>query len=71
MSDSLWDGMRFRLLNEIDDNNKEVLEMESDTFLPTIRLIRIFEYFKYLMGLPKMIRVYNGPEFISNMLDVW
>jgi putative transposase len=71
MSDSLWEGRRFRLLNVIDDYNREVLAMESDTSLPTIRLIRVLEYLKDLRGLPKMIRVDNGPEFISNKLDVW
>jgi putative transposase len=71
MSDSLWDGRRFRLLNVIDDYNREVLAMESDTSLPTVRLIRVLECLKDLRGLPKMIRVDNGPEFISHKLDVW
>lgn len=71
MSDTLWDGSRFRLLNVIDDYNREVLAMESDTSLPTIRLIRVLEYLKEFRGLPQMIRVDNGPEFISHKLDLW
>ena len=71
MSDSLWDGRRFRLLNIIDDFNREVLAMESDTCLPTIRLIRVLEYLEEFRGLPQMIRVDNGPEFISHKLDLW
>lgn len=71
MTDALWDGRAFRLLNIIDDFNREVLSIEADTSLPTIRLIRVLEYLKEFRGLPKMIRVDNGPEFISHKLDLW
>lgn len=71
MSDSLWDGRRFRLLNVIDDYNREVLAMEADLSLPTPRLIRLLEQLKEYRGLPRMIRVDNGPEFISHKLDSW
>lgn len=71
MSDSLWDGRRFRLLNVIDDYNREVLVMEADLSLPTQRLIRLLEQLKQYRGLPTMIRVDNGPEFISHKLDQW
>lgn len=71
MSDSLWDGRRFRLLNIIDDYNRELLMIEADLSLPTMRLIRVLEYLKEFRGLPKMIRMDNGPEFISHKLDVW
>jgi len=71
MSDALWDGRTFRLLNIVDDYNREVLHMEADTSLPTLRLIRALEYLREFRGLPKMIRVDNGPEFISAKLDAW
>lgn len=71
MSDSLWDGRAFRMLNIIDDYNREVLAIEPGHSLPTIRLIRILEYLKEFRGLPQMIRVDNGPEFISSKLDIW
>lgn len=71
MSDSLWDGRTFRLLNIIDDYNREVLAIEADTSLPTLRLIRLLERLKEHRGLPEMIRVDNGPEFISRKLDNW
>jgi len=71
MSDALWDGRKFRLLNIVDDYNREVLHIEADTSLPTVRLIRSLEYLKEFRGLPKMIRVDNGPEFISAKLDEW
>jgi putative transposase len=71
MSDSLWDGRRYRILNIIDDYNREVLAMEADLSLPTLRVIRVLEYLKEFRGLPQMIRVDNGPEFISHALDEW
>jgi putative transposase len=71
MSDTLWDGRRYRLLNIIDDYNREILHIESDLSLPTVRLIRVLEYLKEFRGTPQMIRVDNGPEFISHKLDGW
>lgn len=71
MSDTLWSGRKFRLLNIIDDYNREVLHIEADTSLPTARLIRCLEYLEEFRGLPKMMRVDNGPEFISSKLDIW
>ena len=43
MSDSLVDGRRFRLLNVMDDYNRESLAIEVDTSLPTLRVIRVLE----------------------------
>ena len=71
MSDSLWNGRTFRLLNIIDDFNREVLHIEADTSLPASRLIRTLQQLMEIRGLPKMIRVDNGPEFISYQLDEW
>ena len=71
MSDSLWDGRKFRLLNIVDDYNREILAMEADLSIPALRVIRVLEYLKEFRGLPEMIRVDNGPEFISQKLEAW
>ena len=71
MNDSLWGGRKYRLLNVVDDFNREILAIEVDTSLPTARLIRVLEYLKEFRGLPETIRVDNGPEFISHNLDMW
>ena len=71
MSDSLWDGRKIRLLNIIDDFNREVLTIETDTSLPTLRVIKSLQELSDHRGLPKFIRVDNGPEFISDKLDSW
>ena len=71
MHDSLWNGRTFRMLNVIDDYNRQVLWIETDTSLPALRVIRVLENLKDSRGLPNMIRVDNGPEFISRKLDHW
>jgi len=71
MSDSLWDGRKIRLLNVIDDCNREILWIETDTSLPAKRVIRVLQALKETRGLPQMIRLDNGPEFISHELDLW
>ena len=71
MHDSLWDGRSYRLLNIIDDHNRQVLAIEADTSLSVMRLLGVLERLKEVHGLPQMIRVDNGPEFISHKLDHW
>jgi len=71
MCDSLVDGRRFRLLNIIDDYNRESLAIEIDTSLPSLRVIRVLQRLIELRARPKMIRVDNGPEFISDKLQQW
>lgn len=77
MHDSLWNGRTYRLLNVIDDYNRQVLptakqwRIEADTSLPALRVIRVLEQLRESRGLPQMIRVDNGPEFISHKLDAW
>lgn len=71
VSDSLIDGRRFRILNIIDDYNRESLALEADTSLPALRVIRTLERLKATRGQPVLIRVDNGPEFISEKLHQW
>jgi putative transposase len=71
MSDSLVDGRRFRLLNIIDDYNRESLWIEVDTSLPSLRVIRVLERLLEMRGKPNRIRVDNGPEFVSDRLQLW
>ena len=71
MQDSLWNGKRYRLLNIMDDFNRELLCVDVDSSLPSARVIRALQWLQQDRGLPKAIRVDNGPEFISNKLDQW
>ena len=71
MCDSLVDGRRFRLLNIIDDYNRESLAIEIDTSLPALRVIRTLQRLIEMRTKPQTIRVDNGPEFISDRLQQW
>lgn len=71
MSDSLSDGRKFRLLNIIDDFNRESLAIEVDTSLPALRVIRVLNRLILQRGKPANLRTDNGPEFLSHLLQDW
>jgi putative transposase len=71
MSDALYQGSRFRLLNVNDDFNRESVAIEVDTSLRAERLVRLFERLKVERGLPDMLRVDNGPEFLGQVFVDW
>lgn len=71
MHDSFWDSKPFRVLNIVDDFNRQALWVEPDTSLPAERVVRVLNQLKESRGVPAMIRVDNGPELISIKLDLW
>ena len=71
MADRLGDGRAFRLLNVLDDFNREGLGIEVDFSLPAERVIRTLNQIIEWRGAPKAIRVDNGPEYISGRLMEW
>jgi len=71
MHDSLYCGKTFRTLNVIDEGTRECLAIEVDSSLPAARVIRVLEQLKGERGLPKQLRMDNGPEFISALLVDW
>lgn len=71
MSDALYAGKRFRTFNVLDDFNREILAIEIDTSLTSRRIIRVFERLKGQRGLPEVLRVDNGPEFLSHEFVAW
>ncbi|SCZ66810.1 Integrase core domain-containing protein [Thiohalomonas denitrificans] len=71
MSDALYCGRRFRTFNIIDDFNREAVHIEIDTSLNSARLIRVFEQVKTERGLPEVLRVDNGPEFLGKVFTEW
>lgn len=71
MSDALTDGRKFRILNVIDDFNRESLAVEVDTSLPALRVKRVLDAIVATRGLPANIRSDNGPEFISQCMQQW
>lgn len=71
MSDALVDGRKFRLFNVLDDYNRESLAIEADTSLPSLRVQRVLNRLTNERSKPAIIRVDNGPEFISHTLQQW
>jgi putative transposase len=71
MADRLGDGRAFRLLNVLDDFNREGLGIEVDFSLPAERVIRSLDRIIEWRGKPGTIRVDNGPEYISGKLLTW
>ncbi len=71
MSDALSYGRRIRILNIIDDYNREALVIEPSHSFPGEYLIRVLKELAFIRGLPKRIRVDNGPEFLSKIFVNW
>ena len=71
MSDRLDDMRAFRLLNVVDDFNREGLGIEVDFSLPACRVIRALDRIIEWRGCPGIIRVDNGPEYVSDSLRQW
>lgn len=71
MSDAFTDGRVFRVFNVVDDLTKEAVVMEVGVSLPSRRVIEALERAIAERGKPSRIRLDNGPEFTSQLLDVW
>ena len=71
MHDQLQNGRCIRLLNVIDDFNREGLGIEIDFSLPAERVERTLEQIIEWRGCPQEIRCDNGPEYISARLQSW
>lgn len=71
MSDARYGGKRFRTLNIIDDGVREVLSIVVDTSIPGARVVRTLEQLAEWRGVPKALRMDNGPELLSQVLVDW
>lgn len=71
MTDTLYNGKRFRILNIMDEFNRELIEFELGSSLPAVRVIQALQRAIEFRGKPTSIRVDNGPEFISHKLENW
>ncbi len=71
MHDQLQDGRSFRLLNLIDDFNREALAIEIDLSLPSARVISALKQVIAWRGKPSVIRCDNGAEYLSAQIQDW
>ena len=71
VTDSLFNGHRFRSLTIVDNFSRECLAIEVDQHIKGEDVVRVVERIKAMRGTPNFIKVDNGPEFISKELDKW
>ena len=71
MHDTLMNGRKFRVLNIIDDYNRESLLIEPYFSIESNLVIKTLERLVFERGKPSAIRVDNGPEFISSVMSDW
>ena len=71
MSDALTYGRKIRILNVIDDYNREALAIEPDYCFPAEQVVNVLEEICFWRGKPVQIRVDNGPEFLSKAFVGW
>lgn len=71
VSDSIVTGRRFRALTVVDNYSRECPVIEVDTSLGGARVVSVLERLTDTRGLPTVITVDNGPEFVGKALDEW
>ncbi len=71
MADRLGDGRAVRLLNVLDDFDRQGLGIEVDFSPPAERVLRNLDRIIEWRGKPGSMRVDNGPEYISGKLLIW
>jgi putative transposase len=71
MADRFEDMRGFRLLNVVDDFNRQGLGIEVDFSLLATRVTRTLDCIFEWRGTLLAIRVDNGPEYISDCLHQW
>ena len=71
VTDSLWQGRRFRVLTIVDDFSRECLATVVDSSINGLRVSQVLEELGEARGLPEAITVDNGPEFAGRTLDEW
>mgnify|MGYP002777148869 FL=1 len=71
MGDTLYGGRAYRVLNVLDEGNREALAIEVDVSLPSARVVAVLDQLVAVHGAPRQLRSDNGPEFIAEALRVW
>jgi len=71
MSDQLFDGRRIRVLTIVDCHSRESLATEARFSFKAVNVVEVLSRLVKGRGTPKSIRVDNGPEFVSRVLDQW
>jgi putative transposase len=71
VSDALFNGRRLRALTVVDAFTREALAIEVDQGIKGEQVVAVLVRLTLARGAPATIKVDNGPEFISKVLDRW
>jgi putative transposase len=71
VSDSLFNGRRFRVLTVVDNYSRECLAMEPGQSLSGGDVVGVMDRLMVERGAPERIWCDNGSEFVSKALDRW
>jgi putative transposase len=71
VSDSLFNGRRFRSLTIVDNYSRECLAIEVGQSLTGTEVVAVVERLVKERGKPERIQSDNGSEFVSRVLDKW
>ena len=71
VSDALFDGRRIRALTLVDNYTREALAIVVDSGMRGEHVVAALQGVIARRAPPRLIRVDNGPEFVSKVLDRW
>jgi len=71
VSDSLFNGQRFRVLTVVDNYSRECLALEVGQSIRGEQVTAVLNRLEFTRGIPRSIRVDNGSEFVSKAVDQW
>jgi len=71
MRDALANGRTIKVLAIVDEYTRKCFRIEVDTSINGVRVVRILNEISQAEGLPEIIIIDNGPEFIGKALDAW
>jgi putative transposase len=71
MRDSLANGRAIKVLSVVDEYTRKCFRIDVDTSINGVRVVRTLGEIGQIAGLPEILIVDNGPEFISKALDAW
>lgn len=71
LSDQLFDGTRIRVLTIVDAHSRMSPAVDVRLSYRGLDVVETLERVVARYGLPRQIRLDNGPEFISRDLDLW
>lgn len=71
MSNNLQNCRRFEVLSVLDSYSRDFLGFEADTSITGKQVCSVLDRLVWFNGVPEIITVDNGPEFIGKALDSW